>query len=274
MTRYGSTEYVWKNILAELLTLDARDSRNGLMREQIGLHIMLGDPVHLLQNSVRKPSRRYAAGELFWYLTGSRSLDHIAHYAPSYGKFSDDGYNLNGAYGPAIEMGMELVLDILLEDPDSRRVVIPLFEESHLGQHSKDIPCTQTLQFLQRDGELDAITTMRSNDVWLGFPYDVFCFRAIQVILASYLHLEVGPYHHFVGSMHLYEKDVAKARDAIRTTGEFHSAQPVIRRNSDARHFYYDRQSACEREEQARDGQELRTEGTNEPWTSLLEMLK
>ena len=46
---------------------------------------------------------------------------------------------------------------------------------------SKDIPCTLSLQFFLREASdqlwLHTIATMRSNDAWLGVPYDTFNFN-------------------------------------------------------------------------------------------------
>jgi thymidylate synthase len=48
---------------------------------------------------------------------------------------------------------------------------------------------------------------MRSNDVYKGFPHDIFCFTMLQEVLARSLGLEVGIYKHFVGNLHLYDED-------------------------------------------------------------------
>jgi len=54
---------------------------------------------------------------------------------------------------------------------------------------------------------------MRSNDVWLGMPYDIWCFTCIQILIAQELGVEVGSYIHQPGSLHLYEKNWEKARE-------------------------------------------------------------
>ena len=53
-------------------------------------------------------------------------------------------------------------------------------------------------------------TYMRSNDLWMGFPYDVFQFTCLQTLLAMELDVELGTYTHVAGSLHLYERDYAK----------------------------------------------------------------
>ncbi len=54
------------------------------------------------------------------------------------------------------------------------------------------------------------IAMMRSNDAYLGFPHDVFCFTMIQELIARSLGIRVGEYHHFATSLHLYEDHVAE----------------------------------------------------------------
>lgn len=48
---------------------------------------------------------------------------------------------------------------------------------------------------------------MRSCDLWYGFPYDVFNFCNLQVLLSMELGVELGTYTHICGSLHLYERD-------------------------------------------------------------------
>lgn len=58
---------------------------------------------------------------------------------------------------------------------------------------------------------LEIAVTMRSNDVWLGVPYDVVQFSMLQAAIASDLEVAVGRYTHIANSMHLYKRDWKKA---------------------------------------------------------------
>jgi hypothetical protein len=78
-----------------------------------------------------------------------------------------------------------------------------------------DIPCTLSVQFLVRAGRLHAVTQMRSNDIWLGTPYDIFAITSLQRLIADELSLSYGEYVHNVGSMHLYSRDREKARGCM-----------------------------------------------------------
>jgi thymidylate synthase len=105
---------------------------------------------------------------------------------------------------------------LLHHDESSRRAVL-LFNgpDDHLNPMARDIPCACTLQFLIRDGCLEAIAYMRSNDAILGLPYDVFLFTMLQELLACELGISLGVYHHIAGSLHLYERHLKFGRRIV-----------------------------------------------------------
>jgi thymidylate synthase len=56
---------------------------------------------------------------------------------------------------------------------------------------------------------------MRSNDAWLGLPYDVAQFTMLQEAVAAHWGLALGRYVHIDGSLHLYERDMKAARAIV-----------------------------------------------------------
>jgi thymidylate synthase len=131
--------------------------------------------------------------------------------APQYAKFVNPATGLlDGSYGPRLAVQTNYLRRLLRQDGDSRQAVAVIYgEQDH--RTSLDVPCTVSLQFLARRGELELVATMRSNDAWLGFPYDVVQFSLLQEALAADLKLQVGSYTHVVGSMHLYQRNAEAA---------------------------------------------------------------
>ena len=148
-------------------------------------------------------------GEAAWILSGRNDADFIMQYMKSYHRFSDDGFTLNGAYGPKLIEQVSWAANELANDNDSRRCYINIWRER--PGPSKDIPCTTGIQFIIRDGKLNALVNMRSQDVVWGMPYDIFTFSAIakymQVFLWQIKNVAVGlgKLAVRVGSLHLYE---------------------------------------------------------------------
>ncbi len=90
-----------------------------------------------------------------------------------------------------------------------------LWRGDELPSDSRDTPCTVSLQFLLRDGLLNLRVSMRSNDLWLGVPYDFMTFSCLHRTMAVALDVNPGTYVHTVGSMHVYETDVPRLRGVV-----------------------------------------------------------
>ena len=74
---------------------------------------------------------------------------------------------------------------------------------------------TIALQYLPRDGALQAFSYMRSQDVPNVLPYDVFIFTLIQEFVARSTNKELGAYHHVAGSFHYYTRDESRVSAII-----------------------------------------------------------
>ena len=195
--------------------LDRGESINpskGPALELTGVLLDIENPRARLSRTETRGKPFSCLGELSWYLARSNRLDFIKYYVRDYAKYAD-GDEIYGGYGPRLFQWrglnqFEEVTELLRRRSDSRQAVIQLFEGSDLKGNYKDIPCTCTLQFMIREDKLNLITHMRSNDAHLGLPHDVFCFTMLQEIMARALGIDIGKYKHFVGSLHIYKKDI------------------------------------------------------------------
>lgn len=175
------------------------------------------------------PERRwsivYAIGEFCWHARGGTSVDEIAHYAPKWKILNKQANAFGSCYGAKVfgskgngSSQWECVYNLLKCDPDSRRGVLFFSgDEFDIKDVDSDIACAISLQFLIRGGSLDAVCTMRSNDVILGMSYDIFLFTMLQEMMALKLNVSVGSYHHFAGSMHMYARDFDIANKILKS---------------------------------------------------------
>jgi thymidylate synthase len=143
-------------------------------------------------------------------------LDRVGAFAP----YANDGI-FWGAYGTRIAGDLGNVVSLLKRDSYSRQAVLTIFDSDRdLGRPDvRDVPCTVAIQFKLRSA-LDMWVMMRSQDAWLGLPYDLGQFSLLQMAVAQAVEADVGLYHHSVGAMHLYKKDIDSAlqiRDPIST---------------------------------------------------------
>lgn len=186
----------------------------GNTRELMNVKLVLKD---ITKNvvSVRDISPSYLFGELLWYFNGDNSLEFISNFSSFWKRISDDGVTSNSAYGYIMQMKhgfnqVEKVIEILQKDPDSRRAKININVPNPNVVETLDEPCTMSLHFIIRKGNLHCTTIMRSNDIWFGFPYDVAFFTELQKYIADRLGVGYGWYTHFAVSLHLYDRDAEK----------------------------------------------------------------
>lgn len=190
------------------------DSRIGKTKHLTDMTIVVENPYqNVCLNPVRNLSLRYMLGEIKWYLSGSNKVADIAKYAKMWNDLTDDGETVNSAYGYRIfhKFGfnqLQYCIDKLKSNPYDRQAVIHIKEASNMP--TKDTPCTCLLQFTCEGGKLNLHTYMRSNDIWLGLPYDAAFFMVVLQIVSTKTGIPVGRYYHTVGDLHLYEKHWGK----------------------------------------------------------------
>lgn len=172
--------------------------------------------------NIRNISKSYICGELLWYALGRKDVAFINKFAGLWGRISDDGETSYSAYGDIVfnRHGfnqVEKIIQLLCEDPESRRAVINFNVPNENVIETKDEICTIALQFLIRDGKLHCYGIMRSNDVWYGLPYDVIFFTELTKYIARRLNIPYGTYTHDVISLHVYERNYLDIIDVINT---------------------------------------------------------
>lgn len=171
----------------------------------------------------RKLSTKFLGGEAYWILSGDNRVETIAPYNKNIVNYSDDGQTFFGAYGPRIMSQLDYVVDKLKSDSDTRQAVLTIWREN--PPETKDVPCTVAVNFMIRDHKLNCHAYMRSNDLWLGFPYDVFNFSMLSHLVCCRLNafvvenggviIEPGTLYHTASSRHIYEQHFEQVRQLV-----------------------------------------------------------
>ena len=182
----------WLYLLKEVMERGVSCAPRGIeVREVLHSQVTVED---LRNNILTHPARdlnyRFMVAEWLWIQSGRCDVAWIERFNRQITKFSDDGKEFRGAYGPRFLDQAQRVIALLRRDPNSRQAVIRIFDRGDLIGETKDVPCTLSLQLLLRGGGLHGIMTMRSNDLWLGFPYDFFNFSQLTNSIAGELKVE------------------------------------------------------------------------------------
>ena len=179
--------------------------------ELIGVSFLADEPAIL-----GEPNEDYITSELDWYLSQSLSVKDIKPFTPRIWDLvsSKDGL-INSNYGflfYSLANGSQYanVVKTLMADPDSRQAIAiytrPTMHYDAFTNGMHDFVCTNTVQYLIRDGKLHVIVNMRSNDVVFGYRNDYAWQKYAQLDVANQLDVEPGDITWQVGSLHVYRR--------------------------------------------------------------------
>lgn len=226
MSTKGPAETVWRDLIGMCVQhgiqvaprATATNMGDQTTFELINSTCMVDMEFPVITNLMRKLSYKFMFAEAYWILSGSDKLAEIAPFNERMRRFSDDGETLAGAYGPRIKSQMQYVVNKLIEDKQSRQAVMSIWKDN--PPESLDIPCTLNIQFLIRDNYLHTLVNMRSSDIYLGWPYDIFVFTMVSTYLiltlrTQYPDLKLGMLCHRAGSLHLYSRDQNRAQECL-----------------------------------------------------------
>lgn len=188
-------------------------------KELLGTSLYIENALaNIISHPVRNLNYKFMIAEWLWIQAGRRDVETIARYNKPITVFSDNGATFEGAYGPRLQDQWMYIVGTLSGDLASRRAVTTIWTPN--PRPTKDYPCTLSAQFIVRRGKLHSIWTMRSNDLWLGLPYDFFNFSMLTNNLAAVIGgLEIGSLTLNCGSSHLYEPNWIQAADVVDEWG-------------------------------------------------------
>ena len=167
----------------------------------------------------------YVERELAWYKSQSLNVNDIPGETPAIWKAvaTEDGY-INSNYGWCIwsdenHNQYTNVLDELKNNPDSRRANMiytrPTMHSDYNRNGMSDFMCTNNVQYLIRNGELNALVYMRSNDAVFGYKNDWAWQKHVLDSLCKELNVPAGQIYWNVSSLHIYERHFGLLKDAI-----------------------------------------------------------
>ena len=180
-----------------------------IINQQVGLNT----PYHLgVSEPTRKWSKEYAIAEFLWYLGRNKRVGCMGQFASIWDGLKDKEGCVESNYGHYLfwEDNWYWIINELETDPESRRAVISIYQNSHKKDNLRDHPCSMYVQFLVRDYKLHMIWNMRSCDFIFGLCNDMFCAAMILQLMTNELrdnlNVGCGTVSFNIGSLHCYER--------------------------------------------------------------------
>jgi thymidylate synthase len=142
------------------------------------------------------------AVEMLWLLRGEtnvRYLNENGDLGPVYGKQWVDWVNQEGRSYNQIQQ----VIDSIRSNPDSRRHIVNAWNVGEIDQMALP-PCHMFYQFWVGNGRLSCQLYVRSNDLFLGAPFNIAEYALLTHMIAQQCDLEVGELVYTIGDAHIY----------------------------------------------------------------------
>ena len=227
-----TADEIWQAAAALLLDpkhAAPQTSRAGDTWEALHIVFELQDPTQRWITS-RSPAMNpaFALVEAFWIAAGRGDSGLPTYWNPALSRYCGSGESYHGAYGHRIRHGLGIdqldrVYFALRSNPDSRQCVLQIWNSAvdlpspDGSPVNQDIPCNLLSIPKVRNGKLEWMQVIRSNDLFLGLPHNIVQFTVLQEILSGWLGLELGSYHQLSDSLHVYAKDIQAVRESATT---------------------------------------------------------
>jgi len=152
--------------------------------------------------------------ELLWFLRGDTNVRWLQERGCTiWDEWADEQGELGRVYGAQWRSwrcpdGRTLdqiaqVVQSLRHNPDSRRHIVSAWNPGEIEDMALP-PCHAFFQFYVAQGRLSCQLYQRSADLFLGVPFNIASYAALQLMMAQVVDLEPGDFVHTFGDAHIY----------------------------------------------------------------------
>lgn len=115
---------------------------------------------------------------------------------------------------------LQYVVDCLKNDPFSRRIMISYWNPPDFAKTAL-LPCHYSVQFYVEEDKLgdrwlSCHFTMRSNDVFLGNPFNIFSYAVLTYILATKTGMKPKDLVYTGGDVHIYNNHLSQVKEQLK----------------------------------------------------------
>ena len=176
--------------------------------------------------------------ELLWFLSGETNIKYLQDNGVSiWNAWATESGELGPVYGAQwrrwqgvddqVFDQVSALVDGLKNNPDSRRHIISGWNVALLPDETKKPwenaeaglmalpPCHLLYQFYVAGGKLSASLYIRSNDLFLGNPYNTASLAFLTHMLAQQCDLEVGDIIISIGDAHIYSNHFEQVNEQL-----------------------------------------------------------
>ncbi len=171
--------------------------------------------------TTKKLHLRSIIHELLWFLAGDTNIGYLRRNGVTiWDEWADENGDLGPIYGAQWRKWraadgreidqIERALDLIRNDPDSRRIIVNAWNVGDLERMALS-PCHALFQFYVADGRLSCQLYQRSADVFLGVPFNIASYALLTHMVAQQTDLTPGEFVWTGGDCHLYLNHLEQA---------------------------------------------------------------
>ena len=160
----------------------------------------------------RKMFQKTFDTEFEWFINGETNIQRFRDTGVKiWDAWADDNGDLGPVYGHQMRNfndqnidQMQMLLKQLINDPDSRRHIISLWNPAQIDQMRLP-PCYLYFQFFVEHDKLNMFVVQRSGDLFLGIPYDMALFTKILLYVSEKVGLKANWLEVQIVDAHIYD---------------------------------------------------------------------
>ena len=164
--------------------------------------------------------------EMLWFLSGDTNIRYLKEHGVNiWNEWADEEGNLGPVYGrqwrawktaDGTEIDqLSMVLQSLKQNPDSRRHIVQSWNVGELDKMALP-PCHMFYQFYVAENRLSCSLYVRSNDLFLGCPFNIAQYALLTHMVAQQCDLDVGDLIYTIGDAHIYLNHVEQVEMQLK----------------------------------------------------------
>ena len=173
---------------------------------------------HLL--GLRKMFTKGIEGEFKTLIDWSRPLTNVSQFEENgcnyWKEWAGPNGELNLDYWNQMHPQLEDVIQNIIDDPESRRHVVSLWNHDNVQSGELSLPCCwHNMTFSVIDNVLHMTWAQRSVDVMVGLPSDVYLAYLFMKHVADNTGLKVGSCMFALSNVHIYQEMIKPAYELV-----------------------------------------------------------
>ena len=221
--------------------------RRGIFGHQMRFDLSEGFPLM----TTKKMPIKTIINELLWFLSGDTNIKALnENNVHIWDEWADADGELGPVYGKQwtrweTKDGKEInqiqqAVDLLRNNPDSSRIIVSAWNAGDIqgllkGTKTAPPACHTLFQFYVQGDKLSCNLYMRSNDVFLGAPFNIAQYALLTMMMAQVAGLKPGEYIHTNGDVHIYKNHFEQVEEQLKRTAK---KLPTIKINPEVKDIF------------------------------------